>query len=129
MSEEASTDQTHLSVSPTSPPPLSLSGITGHEPLDRRGHSDVTDNLTNPISEGEGQEGSTGFLFDEKDREVEVLSKAIVEQNEQRDQSTERQDSHIGQGISEMTCCVKGICRVYILVGNISRLVVCSSTM
>lgn len=62
-------------------------------------HSDVTDSLTNPVSEG-GQEESATFEFDEKDRAVEDLSRATMEQTQQIGTSLGVQDSHIDQGIS-----------------------------
>lgn len=103
VSEEPSTDQTDLSASSpppyVPPPPLPLSDIAAHEPQDRLSHSDVTDRLTNPVSEG-GQEGSATFEFDEKDGPVEDLSRATMEQTQPIDTSLEVQDSHIDQGIT-----------------------------
>ncbi|XP_028263102.1 chromodomain-helicase-DNA-binding protein 6 isoform X2 [Parambassis ranga] len=90
VNEEASADQTDLSASPplpyVAPPPLSLSDITAHKPQDGLGHSDVSESLTNPVEEGEEQEGSAGFEFDDKeDEEVEDLSRETMGQNvEQR---------------------------------------------
>lgn len=101
MSEEPSADQTDLSASPpppyVPPPPLSLSDITAHEPQDRLGHADVTESLTNPVDEGEGQEGGAAFEFDDKEEdEVEELSRATVE-NERRDQSLEGDEGEADQ--------------------------------
>lgn len=62
-------------------------------------HSDVTDSLTNPVSEG-GQEGSATFEFDEKDGAVEDLSRATMDQTGGIDTSLEVPDSHIDQGIT-----------------------------
>lgn len=108
VSEEPSADQTDLSASPPPPyippPPLSLSDITPHEPQDRLGHSDVTESLTNPVEEREGQEGSTGFEFDEKDEEVEDLSRATMEQNKRRDQCLESEECNVDQGMSKNNC-------------------------
>lgn len=103
VSEEPSTDQTDLSASSpppyVPPPPLPLSDITAHEAQDRLSHADVTDSLTNPVTEG-GQEGSATFEFDEKDGTVEDLSRTSMEQAERIETSLEVQDSHIDQGIT-----------------------------
>lgn len=102
VSEEPSTDQTDLSASSpppyVPPPPLPLSDITAHEAQDRLSHADVTDSLTNPVTEG-GQEGSATFEFDEKDGTVEDLSRTSMDQAERIETSLEVQDSHIDQGI------------------------------
>ncbi|XP_076600782.1 chromodomain-helicase-DNA-binding protein 6 isoform X1 [Chaetodon auriga] len=103
VSEEPSADQTDLSASPpppyVPPPPLSLSDITAHEPQDRLGHSDVAESLTNPVEEGDSQEGGAGFEFDDKEEdEVEELSGATMEQSERRDPSLEREESDAGRG-------------------------------
>lgn len=107
VSEEPSADQTDLSASPPlpyiAPPPLSLSDITAHEPQEGLGHTDVTKSLTNPVDEEEGPEGSTGFEFDEKDKEVEDLSRATVEQNKHRDKCLEREECNVNQGMSKST--------------------------
>ncbi|XP_055078132.1 chromodomain-helicase-DNA-binding protein 6 isoform X2 [Periophthalmus magnuspinnatus] len=72
VTEEPSADQTDLSASPpppyVPPPPLSLSDITD-QAQDRLDQSDVTESLTNPVEEGEGQDGGTGFEFDKKEDE------------------------------------------------------------
>ncbi|XP_071351598.1 uncharacterized protein chd6 isoform X3 [Trachinotus anak] len=91
VSEEPSADQTDLSASPpppyVPPPPLSLSDITAHEPQDRLDHADVADSLTNPVEEGEDQEGGAGFEFDDKEEEdVEDLSRGAVEKQGEREQ-------------------------------------------
>ncbi|XP_029007835.1 chromodomain-helicase-DNA-binding protein 6 isoform X2 [Betta splendens] len=70
VSEEPSADQTDLSASPpppyVPPPALSLSDITGHEPQERLGQSDVAESLNHPEEDqGEG----AGFEFDDKDQE------------------------------------------------------------
>lgn len=101
MSEEPSADQTDLSASPpppyVPPPPLSLSDITAHEPQDRLGHSDVAESLTNPVEEGEGQEGGAGFEFDDKEEdEVEDLSTVTAEQNKE---SLEAEECETDQGM------------------------------
>ncbi|XP_070759561.1 chromodomain-helicase-DNA-binding protein 6 [Enoplosus armatus] len=109
VSEEASADQTDLSASPpppyVPPPPLSLSDITDHGPQDRLGHSDVSESLTNPVEDGEGQEGGAGFEFDDKEEEEEVedLSEANMEQNvkKQSDQSLEREECDADQGADQ----------------------------
>lgn len=62
-------------------------------------HADVTDSLTNPVTEG-GQEGSATFEFDEKDGTVEDLSRTSMEQAERIETSLGVQDSHIDQGIT-----------------------------
>lgn len=107
VSEETSADQTDLSASPPlpfiRPPPLSLSDITAHEPQEELSNADVTKNLTNPVDEGEGLEGSTGFEFDEKDKEVEDLSRATTEKITQRDQYLEREECNVNRGMSNST--------------------------
>lgn len=105
VSEEPSADQTDLSASPpppyVPPPPLSLADITAHQPQDRLGHSDVAESLTNPVEQGEGQDGGAGFEFDDKEEEeVEDLSRATMEQNNQRDLSLEREERDAGRGVS-----------------------------
>ncbi|XP_036007904.1 chromodomain-helicase-DNA-binding protein 6 [Fundulus heteroclitus] len=66
VNEEASPDQTDLSASPplpyVPPPPLSLSEITSHGPRDGLGHAGV-----HPGDEGDDQEGSAGFEFEDKE--------------------------------------------------------------
>ncbi|XP_010773795.1 chromodomain-helicase-DNA-binding protein 6-like [Notothenia coriiceps] len=94
VSEEPSADQTDLSASPpppyVPPPPLSLSDITA--PHDRLGHSDVTASLTNPVDEeAGGQEAGTGFEFDDKEEEVEDLSR-VQNLGKQGDQSLGREE-------------------------------------
>ncbi|XP_026204373.1 chromodomain-helicase-DNA-binding protein 6 isoform X2 [Anabas testudineus] len=110
VSEEPSADQTDLSASPpppyVPPPPLSLSDITAHEPQDRLGQSDVAESLTNPVEEGEDQEGAVGFEFDDKNVEegVEDLSRETMEQNVEKrinpsletDQCDADQDQSLG---------------------------------
>ncbi|XP_027135494.1 chromodomain-helicase-DNA-binding protein 6 isoform X3 [Larimichthys crocea] len=103
VSEEPSADQTDLSASPpppyVPPPPLSLSDITAHEPQDRLGHSDVAESLTNPVEEGEGQEGGAGFEFDDKEEdEVEDLSTVTAEQNKE---SLEAEECETDQGADQ----------------------------
>ncbi|XP_035517364.1 chromodomain-helicase-DNA-binding protein 6 [Morone saxatilis] len=106
VSEEPSADQTDLSASPpppyVPPPPLSLSDITAHEPQDRLGHSDVTESLTNPVEEGEGQEGGAEFEFNDKEEdEVEDLSTATMEQNKLRNQSLDNEECDEDQGADQ----------------------------
>ncbi|KAK2915525.1 chromodomain-helicase-DNA-binding protein 6 isoform X2 [Channa argus] len=110
VSEEPSADQTDLSASPpppyVPPPQLSLSDLTAHEPQDRLGHSNVTESLTNPVEEGEDQEGGAGFEFDSKDEEegvVEDLSKETMEHNveKQMDQSLETDQCDEDQGADQ----------------------------
>lgn len=107
MSEEPNEDQTDLSASPPLPyvptPSLSLCDLTGHEPQDKLGHSDVTESLTNPGEEAEGQQGSSGFKFDERDDKVEDLSGPTMEPNTQKDQG-EREQCDIDQGMSKSNC-------------------------
>lgn len=55
------------------------------------------------MDEEEGPEGSTGFEFDEKDKEVEDLSRATMEQNKHRDQCLEREERNVNQGMSKST--------------------------
>ncbi|KAM4740306.1 LOW QUALITY PROTEIN: chromodomain-helicase-DNA-binding protein 6 [Anableps anableps] len=73
VNEEASPDQTDLSASPplpyVPPPPLSLPDITTHGPQDGLGHSSVSESLINPGEEGDDQEGSAGFEFEDKEEE------------------------------------------------------------
>lgn len=73
VNEEASPDQTDLSASPplpyVPPPPLSLPDITTHESQDGLGPADVSESLINPGEEGDDQEGSTGFEFEEREEE------------------------------------------------------------
>lgn len=101
VSEEPSTDQTDLSASsppPYVPPPtLPLSDITAHEAQDRLSHSDVTDSLTNPVSEG--QDVSATFEFDGQDGAAEDLSRTSMEQTERIHAGLEVQDSCVDQGI------------------------------
>lgn len=106
VSEEPSADQTDLSASPpppyVPPPPLSLSDITAHEPQDRLGHSDVAESLTNPVEEGDCQEGGAGFEFDDKEEdEVEELSRATMGQNKRRDRSLEREECDAERGTAK----------------------------
>ncbi|XP_041639683.1 chromodomain-helicase-DNA-binding protein 6 isoform X2 [Cheilinus undulatus] len=94
VSEEPSADQTDLSASPpppyVPPPPLSLSVITDHDPQDRLGHSDVTGSLTNPVEEEEGQDGGSGFGFDDKEEEeVEGGEKKRGEKSLEREEADE----------------------------------------
>lgn len=116
VTEEPSADQTDLSASPpppyVPPPPLSLSDITAHEPQDRLDHSDVAENLTNPVDEAEGQEEGAGFEFDDKEEEeVEDLSRATMEQNvkKQKNQSLEREECDADQGMSQSTVSVNTV--------------------
>ncbi|XP_011611924.2 chromodomain-helicase-DNA-binding protein 6 isoform X6 [Takifugu rubripes] len=99
VSEEPSTDQTDLSASSpppyVPPPPLPLSDITAHEAQDRLSHSDVTDSLTNPVSEG--QDGSATFEFDGQDGATEDLSRTSTEQTERIHTGVEVQNSCIDQ--------------------------------
>ncbi|KAM9361231.1 chromodomain-helicase-DNA-binding protein 6 [Symphorus nematophorus] len=106
VSEEPSADQTDLSASPpppyVPPPPLSLSDITAHEPQDRLGPTDVAESLTNPVEEGEGQEGGAGFEFDDKEEdEVEDLSRTTVEPSKPRDQSLDRDECDAERGADQ----------------------------
>lgn len=55
------------------------------------------------MDEGEGLEGSTGFEFDEKDKEVEDLSRATTEKITQRDQYLEREECNVNRGMSNST--------------------------
>nr|XP_020474713.1 chromodomain-helicase-DNA-binding protein 6 [Monopterus albus] len=87
IGEEPSADQTDLSASPpppyVPPPPLSLPDITAPQPQDRLGHCDVTESLTNPVEEGDDQEGVAGFVFDDKEEDdVEDLSRGAMEQRD-----------------------------------------------
>lgn len=89
MNEEASPDQTDLSASPplpfVPPPPLSFS----HEPQDALGHADVPESLANPEEEGDDQEGSTGFEFE--DKEEEEAEKLREQEAENQNEGTWRQ--------------------------------------
>ncbi|KAM6927303.1 LOW QUALITY PROTEIN: chromodomain-helicase-DNA-binding protein 6 [Xenentodon cancila] len=101
VNEEASADQTDLSASPplpyVPPPALSLSDITGHEPQDGLGHSDVSQSLTNPVEEeGEACEGRAGFEFDDKEEEEgEDFSRGSMEQRVEGEEC----DQHRGESL------------------------------
>ncbi|XP_049893601.1 chromodomain-helicase-DNA-binding protein 6 isoform X1 [Epinephelus moara] len=106
VSEEPSADQTDLSASPpppyVPPPPLSLSDITAHTPQHRLGPSDVAESLANPVEEGEGQEGGTGFEFDDKEEEeVEDLSGGTLEQNVEKQRDLEGVECDVDQGADQ----------------------------
>lgn len=115
MSEEPGADQTDLSASPpppyVTPPPLSLSDITAHEPQDGLDHSNVADSLTNPVEQGAGdQEGGAGFELDDKEEgEIEDMSRETMEQNVgiSQTQIIEREQCDADQGMSKRKkwCC------------------------